>query len=296
MKLAIATGPYSDIHGPWRYPIEEIVKIASEAGYEGIELDVRHFDPVDMSLERQQEIMDTIQSYGLEVPNLACHQFYPVKNEAARNYRVNVFNKMLLAAKRFNVPIVGGYTGGFFDFRGNPTGISEENGWNMAVDCMKRNCRVAENLGIYVGLEAITGHVAHDFESTKKFMKAVNSSMLTIQLDPTHYVAYGDNLIEVIKYFDAKIKWIHLKDIAGIPKDKGLLTHPGRTLSVPLGKGIINWREFIDTLKEVGYDDWLSLEYGVRNVGYREPQYAAAGLAWLENGAKSSREFIERLL
>ncbi len=280
MKLALYSGTFSDIHSPWRYPVDEIARIISEAGYDGIELEVRHFDPNEANLDRQLEIIDTIKSYGLEIPALSGGQWYTVRNKAIREYRVELFNKLLRAAKRFGIPIVNNYTGGTIDFKGYPTGLSEKEAFKIAVDCLKRNCRVAEKLGIYIGLEAVVLFVAHDLKSTRNVLEAVNSPMLAITIDAANYAAYGLNPADVAKYWGDKIKWVHLKDIPFASAK-----YPIKW--APLGKGIINWNEFIKSLREIGYDGWLTIDYG----GYR-----VGGETELEEIVKKEKEFLQNII
>ena len=76
-----------------------------------------------------------------------------------------------------------------------------------------------------------------------------------INLDPANLILYGKgNPVDALDVFAKYVKDFHAKD--------GLYPTDGKHLGkeVPIGKGKVNFPEFIKRLKELGYDGKLTIE------------------------------------
>ncbi|MGC9345468.1 MAG: sugar phosphate isomerase/epimerase family protein [Candidatus Bathyarchaeales archaeon] len=94
------------------------------------------------------------------------------------------------------------------------------------------------------------------FESLHEFMQFVSefpSEKLGVLLDIGHVYQIGIDLYEAVHAFKHRLLDIHVHD-ATLEKDFRRATH------LPIGKGAINFLEFINLLQEIGYDGWLTLE------------------------------------
>lgn len=70
---------------------------------------------------------------------------------------------------------------------------------------------------MYLAVEAVFGMVCHDYYTLKELLRQINSNWLVVNLDPSHYVLYGNDIEWVIKRLNNKIKHVHLKDVIGKP-------------------------------------------------------------------------------
>ena len=90
----------------------------------------------------------------------------------------------------------------------------------------------------------------HDFA---QFVSKFPSEKLGVLLDIGHLYQIGIDLYEAVHMFKHRMVDIHVHD-AALEKEYRKATH------LPLGKGTINFPEFISLLQEIGYDGWLTLE------------------------------------
>jgi len=90
----------------------------------------------------------------------------------------------------------------------------------------------------------------HDFA---QFVSKFPSDKLGVLLDVGHVYQIGIDLYDAVRAFKHRLLDIHIHD-ATLEKDYRKATH------LPIGKGTINFQEFISILRENGYDRWLTLE------------------------------------
>ena len=108
----------------------------------------------------------------------------------------------------------------------------------------------------------------------KGFLDSLGSTGVSVNLDPANLVMVtGDdpakavhNLKDYIVHTHAKDgKQLYYKDpeiVYGVKKDP-LVTGPS-FLEVPLGEGSVNWDEYLNSLREIGFGGFLTIE---REVG-----------------------------
>ncbi len=89
-----------------------------------------------------------------------------------------------------------------------------------------------------------------------EFIKQVERENLKINFDPANMILYGTGQpIDALRAVGAHVRSVHCKD--GTWSDK-----PGQTwgAEVALGDGDVNIRDYLVTLKEIGYDGPLTIE------------------------------------
>jgi sugar phosphate isomerase/epimerase len=94
------------------------------------------------------------------------------------------------------------------------------------------------------------------FEGLSDFARFVSnfpSEKLGVLLDIGHLYHVGIELSEAVHLFEDRLLDVHIHD-ATLEKDYRKATH------LPIGKGAINFPWFIDLLRDVRYDGWLTLE------------------------------------
>jgi len=94
------------------------------------------------------------------------------------------------------------------------------------------------------------------FKGLRDFVQFVSkfpSEKLGVLLDVGHVYQMGIDLSEAVHLFKGRLLDIHVHD-ATLQKDFRKATH------LPIGKGTINFSDFVNILREVGYDGWLTLE------------------------------------
>jgi sugar phosphate isomerase/epimerase len=92
------------------------------------------------------------------------------------------------------------------------------------------------------------------FYSPQEFKEFLDEAPgLGVILETGHLFQMGFNLSEMVALFGNKIRDVHVHD-ATQEKDFEKSTH------LPLGKGLINFKDLLSDLRSIGYDGWLTLE------------------------------------
>ena len=127
---------------------------------------------------------------------------------------------------------------------------------------------------------------------------AVPSPAIGLCYDPSHFVWQGIEYIQPIWDFKDRIYHAHAKDTEILLAARNRYGIYGRLLSETTpanwwryrlpGYGEVNWRNYIDTLYQVGYDDVLSVEHEDR-------EWASTSDVALK-GLKLALEFLKPML
>jgi sugar phosphate isomerase/epimerase len=134
---------------------------------------------------------------------------------------------------------------------------------------------LAEKHHVYLAVEAVFGHLCHDYYTLRELLHHFDSEYLAVNLDPSSFRLYGNDVPWVVNRLGSQIRHVHLKDVAGRP---GQL---GQEFIFPLlGEGVIDWKVFAAALDGIGYRGVLSAEFEA--FGYydrvlqKKPEVAAA--------------------
>ncbi len=134
--------------------------------------------------------------------------------------------------------------------------ISEEKAWSTVTEAFSEIVEAAEKDDVTVTIEAVFGMLVHDYYTLREFLGYFKSKNLAVNLDPSHLALYGNDPSCAAKKLGKRIRHVHVKDSFGRP---GVLSE---TFTFPfLGEGMVDWRQFFNSLKEIQYDGFLSLEF-----------------------------------
>ncbi|NLJ39328.1 MAG: sugar phosphate isomerase/epimerase, partial [Candidatus Atribacteria bacterium] len=82
------------------------------------------------------------------------------------------------------------------------------------------------------------------------FMKDCHSNQVKLVLDSSHAFYGGENIVDVVQLFGKDLVHVHFEDcLIGAPESR----------TVP-GKGDVDLISFYQSLKEIGYDGYLTVE------------------------------------
>jgi sugar phosphate isomerase/epimerase len=141
------------------------------------------------------------------------------------------------------------------------------------LNTLARAAQLATDAGVTLAFE--TGQETADL--LRLTLDELQSPFCKVNFDPANMLLYdmGDPL-RAVEILAPDIKSVHAKD-ANRPKAKGQWGE-----EVPLGQGEVNIREFIKTLKKVGFVGPICIE---REVGTQQERYddIAKGLAFLQS-------------
>lgn len=241
----------------WKAPrTAEAMDVLKEAGYDGVEWMLgQHFRD---AAELRKLVAET-RRRGLEVSDAMCWQDFVTLDGDARKKRVATQKEMIAATAASKVPIVNMFTGPMtWDPKALRLGkdISEGAAWSSVVDALTDLVGFAEKEGVTLTIEPVFGMVVHDYYTVRELLSYFKSDHIAVNLDPSHFILYGNDPVWAVSRLGRRIRHVHVKDAFGKP---GVF---GETFSFPfLGEGLIDWKGFFRELKKTEYDGFLSLEF-----------------------------------
>jgi len=106
----------------------------------------------------------------------------------------------------------------------------------------------------------------------RQFLDSLNSHGVAVNLDPANLVmVVGDDPVDAVKTLGDYIVHTHAKDgkmlrpcnpevIYGVIDHDTIATSTPAFAELPLGEGDVNFPTYIQALKEIGYDGFLTIE------------------------------------
>jgi sugar phosphate isomerase/epimerase len=274
VKLGLLTAAFPDL------TLEQVAEWAAGEGFQALELacwpagggerrryagvthvDVESFDP--------DEVHETMNRHGLTISSLA---YYPnnLHPDDAHREEVNAhLRKVIDAAQRLGVGIVGTFVGNDKD-RPLPENLERfRQIWPPLVDhAGERGVKIAiENCPMIFSYDEWPGgnNLAYAPAIWDELFAAIPSDNFGLNLDPSHLVWLMIDYERAVYDYADRIFHAHAKDLE--VRADGLYRHGtlsgGIGWQVPRlpGLGEVRWDRFVAALYAVGYDHVLSIEH-----------------------------------
>lgn len=257
--------------------LEELVKWASEQNFDAIEVACWpknthrryggkcHID-VEIIPQAAEKIKDLLQVYNLEISALGYYSNNLHPDLAKREANLSHLKKTIEAASMLGIKLVG-------TFVGRDPSKSIEDNLKMFTEVFFDIINYAKENNVKIMIEncpmtfsGLPGeNIAYSPEVWEKMFELIPSENIGLNFDPSHLIWQGIDYIKALKYFKEKIFHTHAKDTT---IEKQILNKIGiygdiskwRTDKLP-GLGDINWRKYIATLYEIGYEGIICIEH-----------------------------------
>ena len=277
MKLGFLTACFPNLK------FQDLVKWGSQEGFQMIEVacwpreeaerryaGVSHIDVENLNEEKVVEIQKSLASHNMKISALGYYPNNLDPDPKAREHHHSHLKKVIEAASRLNVGIVGTFLGR------DPHGTVAEN-----FDCFQRVfpdiVRFAEDHNVCLAIENCPMVVEHGGEASwptgtnlayspdiwAHMFEIIPSRYFGLNLDPSHLIWQGIDYIKAVKDFKDRIFHTHAKDTK---IDRHVLSQvgifgAGWWIDKLPGLGDIDWRGYISALYEIGYDYVVSIEH-----------------------------------
>ena len=292
--ITLFTGQWADL------TLEDLAKKVCDWGFDGLELACwgDHFD-VEQALSDDKYVQgrwDILNRCGLKCYAISTHLVGqcvaddPIDNrhksilpsriwgdgkpEGVRQRAAEEVKNTAVAAKKFGVGVVNGFTGSsvwaklyFFP----PTSQADIDAgykdfaarWTPILDVFKKE-------DVKFGLEVHPTEIAYDIVTTHRALAAVkNHPAFGFNFDPSHFIHQFIDPVEFINEFADRIWHVHVKDsrvqingrnsILGSHLDFG---DPRRGWDfVSPGRGDVKWDQIVRALNRAAYQGPLSIEW-----------------------------------
>ncbi|MCS7464225.1 TIM barrel protein [Paenibacillus doosanensis] len=248
MKLANMNQNYH------RYPLEYFLDSTVRTGLEAIELwaGTPHLYVDDASAQEVAGVLKQIKQRNLELVCFTPEQaIYPInlsaKDDACRKRSIEYFRKCISVTNALECPkmlvIVG------FGFYSEP----EEEAWKRAAQSLHVLAQDAEQSGVTLVLESMSNigsNVIYNLDTLQRMHAQVNSPAMKVMLDTIPMVLAGETIEEYGAAFGNELVHVHFLDGDGLT-----------TAHLAWGEGKFSLDNFIDGLKTINYNGYLTLEH-----------------------------------
>ena len=291
-NVTLFTGQWADL------PFEKICEMASEFGYDGLELccwgDHIELDKAAKSKAYCDDKRAILEANGLgcwAISNhlagqLVCdnidarhYAFAPasVKGDpkAAKKWAIDAQKKAAKAAKNMGVSVVNGFTGSpiwhlLYSFPPCLPGQIAD-GYKEFAKTWKPILDLYADNGIKFALEVHPTEIAFDIASAQRAIEALDGHpAFGFNFDPSHFGYQGVDYVKFIRTFADRIFHVHMKDAWWGHGDGTVGVFGGHTeFADPrrfwdfrsLGHGDVNFEEIIVALNDIKYQGPLSVEW-----------------------------------
>jgi sugar phosphate isomerase/epimerase len=274
VKLGLLTAAFPDL------TLEQVAEWAAGEGFQALEIacwpsgggerrryagvthiDVESFDP--------DAVHETMNRHGLAISSLAYYPNNLHPDDAHREEVNGHLRKVIDAAQRLGVGIVGTFAGNDKD-RPLPENLERfRQVWPPLVDyASERGVKVAiENCPMIFSYDEWPGgtNLAYAPAIWDEMFSAIPSDNFGLNLDPSHLVWLMIDYERVVYDYADRIFHAHAKDLEvrpdGLYRNGTLSSGIGWQVPRLPGLGQVQWNRFVAALYAVGYDHVLSIEH-----------------------------------
>ena len=249
------------------------IDMAADLPVDGLELydgTLTSFD--DAYLEKVREAH---ARHKLEMPMLCCSSDFTQPRAEDRRKEVEHEKLMVDITAR-----LGGKFCRVLSGQRRP-GVSREQGVRWVVECIKEVLEYSATKGIVLTME---NHYKDNFWTYPEFaqkqdvfleiVNQIDSPWFGVQYDPSNAILAGEDPLDLLEKVKHRVVTMHasdrhlkpghtLEELRAVEDSLGyaaILTHG------EVGKGMNNYPHIFRTLREVGFDGWVSIEDGLSGI------------------------------
>lgn len=261
---------------------KQSMKLAKEAGFEGIELALSGEGEISMT-STDEELL-SIKAYaeelGIKIPSLSsglCWANSLTANDPDERQRAfDMVVRQLYCAKMIGAETILVIPGSVsVEFVPEWGVVDYDMVWERALEQMKKLAPIAEEMGVQIGLENVWNKFLLSPLEMRNFIDAVGSDWVGAYFD-TGNVVYSGYPEQWIKILGKRIFKVHFKDYRRNPG--------GLNAFVDLLAGDVDWKAVRAAFEEIGYEGWVA--------GEMIPQYAQGSDQLIYNTSAS----MERIM
>ena len=243
----------------WSFPSEmkiiECMKMAKEAGFDGIELALNEtgFMSLNSTEDEIKGYKEMAENIGIEISSLATGLYWDYSltssNEEICNKAKEIVRKQLDAASILGVDtilIIPGAVG--VDFLPSSEIVEYDLAYQRSLSALKELAPYAESKKVSIGIENVWNKFLLSPLETRDFIDDIGSEFVGAYLDVgnTIYIGYAEHWVKIL---GKRIKKVHFKDYR---RDVGNVSG-----FVDILSGDVNYPAVIRELNKVGYDSYV---------------------------------------
>ena len=258
MKIGVITDCF-------KLPLDESIKLAGKLGFDGIQIyaTTGEFSPEVLTADRISEVRSLLMENHLEISAL-CGDMggYGFQIESDNAERIQKTKRIIDLAEEFEVGVITTHIGVIPENKDNPR-------YSVMLDAMCKCGEYAADKKITLAIE--TG--PEKASTLLSFLQDTNGG-IGVNLDPANFVMVtGQDPVEAVQILGKYIVHTHAKDGVMLKQTdpeiiydcfaKGgieALNVADYFLETPLGDGGVDYAKYINALRGIGYDGYLTIE------------------------------------
>lgn len=232
--------------------------LAKECGYDGVEVGIGHTGPVRFD-STEKELLDfkrVAESYGMPLYSLVCdtcwHNSISSGDAAVRKKGEETIIRQLEVASILgcNTTLV---LAGMVKNPGDPNSeiVRYDIAYDRALESICRLSEHAEKYGVDMGVENVGSKLLLSPLEMRDFIDKVNHPRVRAYFDVGNVMRFGyaEHWIDIL---GDRIAKVHFKD--------SRMGDAGACFATDILKGETNYPAVMNSLRAIGYDDWVTAE------------------------------------
>ena len=272
MKFSISTYSLSGLVGKNGVTEKDLIKIAKEIGFQGIEFAEIHTPENKDKIEYAKELNEECKKVGIT----------PVQYSIGADFLNNDIGKEIERLKyEVDVASALGVTGMRHDGTSGFGGEDRKTkGFNEALPYLIKGCKAVTEYAKTKGIRTMMenhGYFCQDSDRVEKIVTGVNDSNFGLLLDMGNFLCADEDPVVAFGKLMPYVSYVHAKDFhvkSGnniAPVDGFFTTRGGNHLrGAILGHGDVPVFQCLSLAKNAGYDYFVTLEF----EGHEEPRMA----------------------
>ena len=272
--------------------LEDVLKYLSKNGVDGLELGAggypgkAHADIIELRKEPEKliKLKALFDKYGIEISAISVHGNGVHPQENIARVATEELESAIYVAEKLRVNKVVTFSGCPGDGKGDmPNWVTcawpneyrqvLDYQWNdVLIPYWKKYGQIAKDSGVQICFEMHPGFCVYNPETLLK-LRENTCEAIGANLDPSHLIWQGIDVVSAIKTLGKAIYFFHAKDTAldkeNVAKNGVLDCKPYENESerswifrtVGYGSGEKLWKDIVSALRVVGYDYYMSIEH-----------------------------------
>ena len=288
MKLSYLTACFNNLS------LEEKVKFAVEQKFDAIELSCwpvandRDYSSTDIDVAKfdsktKEDILKLTGENNIEIASLAYYDNCLHPNTSIRENNVKHLYNVIETAGKLGVKFVGAFAGRNLD-------LSFEENFAEFEKIFPNIVKYAADRNVNLLIEncSMPGWHREGWGATISYSPELWDRMFVISpdenfglnFDPSHLIWLGVDYIKALIDYKERVLYFHAKDTKIFEEKRSYYSIFGKQLDrenewdygwwqhkIP-GKGSVDWQKIYQTLREIGYDGYVSIEH--EDLNYSE--------------------------
>ena len=288
MKLSYLTACFNNLS------LEEKVKFAAEQKFDAIELSCwpvandRDYSSTDIDVSKfdsktKEDILKLTGENNIEIASLAYYDNCLHPDTSIRENNVKHLYNVIETAGKLGVKFVGAFAGRNLDlsFEENFTEF-EKIFPNIVKYAADRNVSLLIENCSMPGWhrEGWGATISYSPELWDRMFEIIPDENFGLNFDPSHLIWLGVDYIKALIDYKERVLYFHAKDTKVFEEKRSYYSIFGKQLDrenewdygwwqhkIP-GKGSVDWQKIYQTLREIGYDGYVSIEH--EDLNYSE--------------------------